>query len=560
MISTPLFENNIIENIFHNFTFYFFGQVWYIYALLLGIVMYFSYRLICKGKLTTYPNLFPEPISDFNLKNKNNIKALIALFCALYAYTAIMFMQDNSLFNNPDLMSLNTIFIFHRGVAATYGPARMCPVSFFDLNYLYAISHNFIIINLYILLKQALLLWLLYKFLNFLSFRRRLWTITLIQITPAVFWLNNIIFPEQNIIIFVLCSLLSLQKFSQTEKKSFLWWFCVFALLAIYSKETTVLFYGGILIFAVLYDVYKEKINPSDFLHPFKLAGKLPLEALLFLCCLSFAVFYLFIMVELKENVYIAFRQQTFAHLFNLYKFEIICLTLGWLLALYRLLNKQIRTNPLLNEGLLFAATFLLAILIFRLQIAPDLQHVAQKSYYAVLADIFGIIYITKNLHHAKLQSTFSMLVIISSMIINLQILPYEEIGLARHQAANFLSDIIKKENKLSFMISEHTEESDWVRESWGASLVYYHPQADITLKMPTLADNNVINKFSLNEYAKYKGYLPTIKGEFVPQSGDYYVIRTNAFEQDYPVIKTSEHKLVFENKFFKIYKIEELQ
>lgn len=556
MINEPLFENNIIENILRNFTFYFFGQIWYIYALLLGIIMYVSYRLICKGKLTTYPNLFPLPIKDSNLKNKNNIKALIALFCALYAYATIMFIQDNSLFNNPDLMSLNTIFIFHRGVAATYGPARMCPISFFDLNYLYAISHNFTIINLYILLKQAIILWLLYKFLNFLSFSRRLWTIALIQITPSVFWLNNIIFPEQNIIIFVLCSLLCLQKFSQTEKKSFLWWFCVFTLLAIYSKETTILFYGGILIFAVLYNVYKEKITPSDFLHPFKLAGKLPLEALLFLCCLSFAVFYLFIMVELKENVYIVFRQHNLIHLINLYKFEIICLALGWILALYRLLNKQILTNPIFNEGLLFAATFLLGILIFRLQIAPDLQHVSQKSYYAVLADIFGIIYITRNLHHPKLQSAFSLLIIIGSMIINLQILRYEEIGLARHQAADYLSDIIQTQNKLSFMLSMHTEESDWVREGWGGALTYYHPSAELTLKMPTLADNNIINKFSLHEFAKYKAYLPTIKGEYIPQSGDYYIIKEDVFEQDYPTIKDLEHELVFKNKLFRIYKI----
>lgn len=117
-------------------------------------------------------------------------------------------------------------------------------------------------------------------------------------------------------------------------------------------------FYGGILIFAVLYDVYKEKINLSDFLHPFRLAGRLPVETMLFLCCLSFALFYLFIMVELKENVYIAFRQADSRHLLNLYKFEIITVTLAWLIAAKKLICREKFDNPLFNEGTLLAPLF----------------------------------------------------------------------------------------------------------------------------------------------------------------------------------------------------------
>lgn len=222
MINEPLFEENIVSTIFRNFTFYFFGQTWYIYAVLLGISIYMAYRLLCKGSCTPCPNLFPSPAAGFNLHNRKELAALLFLFLSFSIYAVTMLLQDNSLFNNPDLMSLNTIFIFHRGLAASYGPARMCPVSFFDLNALYAITHNFYIISAYIMLKQALILWLLYCFLNFLSPAKRLFTLGTIQLVPAVFWLNGIIFPEQNILIFILASLLCLKRFS-AGKRSGLW-------------------------------------------------------------------------------------------------------------------------------------------------------------------------------------------------------------------------------------------------------------------------------------------------------------------------------------------------
>lgn len=60
MINEPLFEENIVSTIFRNFTFYFFGQTWYIYAVLLGISIYMAYRLLCKGSCTPCPDLFPS--------------------------------------------------------------------------------------------------------------------------------------------------------------------------------------------------------------------------------------------------------------------------------------------------------------------------------------------------------------------------------------------------------------------------------------------------------------------------------------------------------------------
>ena len=73
---------------------------------------------------------------------------------------------------------------------------------------------------------------------------------------------------------------------------------------------------------------------------------------------------------------------------------------------------------------------------------------------------------------------------------------------------------------------------------------------------MPSLTDDNVINKFSRHQYTKYKKYLSSIKGGRIPVSGDYYVVSTNALNTDFSVIADIPHDLVFENKLFRIYKI----
>ncbi len=554
MINEPLFENDIIPTILRNFNNYFFGQIWYVYVILLGMLMYAAYRQVCKKSCSSCRNLFPGPVAGFDPRSPKDLSALLFLLISFAIYGTVTLMQDDSLFNNPDLMSLNTIRPLNDGIPAFYGIVRMCPISFFDLNALYAATHNFNIINIYILIKQGLILWLFYRFLNFLSPARRLSTIGIIQLVPAVFWLNNIIFPEQNIIIFILASLLCLRNFSN-GRQSGLWGFTVFTLLAIYSKETVVLFYGGILMFAVLYDVYCEKIKPNDFLHPFRLSARLPVETMIFLCCLSFAIFYLFNTIELKDNVYIVFRQTDLDRLLKLYKFEIVIIILAWLIAVKKFLYREKFDNPVCNEGLLFGASFTLAVIIFKLRVAPIFEHLELKSYYALLADIFGIIYIARNIRSPRWLGMFFGIILLYSWPSNLTIAAAEA-GKARREAAEFLSSVIRRENHLSYMLSEHTGETDWIKENWNAALLYYHPDAELILKMPTLAQDNIVNKFSQEMYAQNKKYLSTIKGEDIPVSGDYFVIRTNAFDKDIHVIKDIPHDLVFENKLFRIYKI----
>lgn len=85
-------------------------------------------------------------------------------------------------------------------------------------------------------------------------------------------------------------------------------------------------------------------------------------------------------MVELKENVYIAFRQADSRHLLNLYKFEIITVTLAWLIAAKKLICREKFDNPLFNEGTLFGASFLLAILISICILLPTLNMCGLKA------------------------------------------------------------------------------------------------------------------------------------------------------------------------------------
>lgn len=555
MISEPLFQDNIISTILRNFKFYFFDRPWYIYAAATLVLLYLFYSLIRWRNPVRCPNLFPEAAAAFDWRNRTDKAALAFLAAVISAYAGVIYSLDDTLFNNYDLMSVNTIFTFHRGLNAYYNITRLCPVSFFDLNFIYAVSHNFNIINLFIIAKQILIVWLLYRFLDFLAPARRLLAISLIMIIPAVFWLNNIIFAEQNILIFILASLIFVRKFSRTGRYGSLWWFSVFTLLAVFTKETAVIFYGGLLAFAVLQDVFQEKINLSNIFRPIRLARSLPLESMLFFCCLAFAVFYLFVVVELDENIYSLPRIRSFSYLFSLYKVEIVLTVLAWLTAAGKIIRKESFNGALFNEGLLFAGTCVLAHIVFFLRLAPELEHVAYKSYYIVLTDVFSLIYLARNTSGKTIPVLLACCVLGVSVFLNAAVYKHEN-GRSYREAAEFFARDIRNGKSLSIMFSPLTEDSDWVRENWGSALMYYFPGADITFKFPTISEDNKSNRLTLWIYKQMEGALAKIKGESKPVSGDYYIIKKGRADIDHVHLSILPHELVFENKLFRIYKI----
>ena len=548
MISTPLFENNIIENIFRYFQYYLFFDGWVYYAIGTLVVFCITCGLM-KQHTNIQINLFPQEAKS----NHKFHPAIYLPILVLSIYGITIYTLENSFFNNYDLMNLSTKYILSQGVTPFLNFTRLAPVAFFDLNFVYAITHNFYLINIYIILKQILISILFYHYLNFIPSAKRLIAISLLLFIPALFWINNIIFSEQNLLIFILTSLILVRKFSQTQKFSYLCGFTIFSLAAVYTKETTIIFYFGIMITGILWNVFNKKINFSNLFNiPFFIKN-FPIEFIIFLICISYSIFYFFIVNTSKSNLYIMVHLQNISHLLNLYKFEIIITLLAWLIMLSKIFKHKI-THPLFEEGTMLGGTFILLFIIFYLQMAPVATHVELKSYYALLPAIFGFIYIIKNLTLKKLLIPFLACCFIYSAFTNYKIYK-NEVGHYYRDVAEFFNKE-PQNNTTIIMFSPHTEKSDWIREGWAISFQHHLPKHNIIFNFSDLAEKNTQNETTLFLYKRLQKNMKPIIGIAHPQSGDYYVIKDDAFEQDYPLIKDLEQKLVFENKLFRIYKI----
>lgn len=556
MIKEPLFQDYIIETIIRNFRYYLFNTDWLYYAVGLLITLYGFFFILCKLKCATYPNLFPTEKFQFDRNDRRQNLSLAFLCLALTSYIFVIHALDDSLFNNYDLMSLNTIYTFYRGLAAYINPTRLAPISFFDLNFVYAVTHNYNLINSYIILKQIFITFLLYQFLNFIPVTKRLITIGCLLIIPSFFWINNIIFPEQNLLIFIISSLIFIKKYSETGKYLNLWFFILFTTLAVFTKENAIVFYSGIMFTGVMYNVFIEKINLSNIFKPLKQAKELPIESFIFLIGLSFAVFYFFMTETTETNEYIVSRIQTFKTMLDLYKYEIFITIIAWGVFFKKLLKNEIK-NPLFNEGLLVGGTFVLLYILFHLKIVPIMGHVEHKSYYVLLTAIFNTIYIFQNIHSKKVLTLLVLFIICYSCIYNYKTYKTEN-GLNYREIAEFFGQELKKEQKLNIMFSSQSESHEWIRENWSSSFAYYFPNysKDITFKFPHLATLRKKDMNSLLTYYRLRGYLTRVKGEGIPSQGDYYIIEKNKAEEDYKTIKNIPHNLVFENKRFKVYKI----
>ena len=481
MLQEPLFQENILSTILRNFDFYLFGSNWLPYALGLLALLSLTILTLKWAGAEKENYLFPPHHIPFNRYNQSGLYFCLLCF-GIYAFN--VFSLDNTLFNNYDLMSVNTTFIFDKGVAATYANNRLAPVSFFDLNFLYAITHNFTLINIYVILKQALILWLLFNLLDYISIKTRLLLIGTITLLPAMFWINNIIFPEQNELIFLLSSFICLRRYTQKHQFRYLWLYCFLALLAVYTKETAIIFYFGILIYNLLYYVFHDKINYHNLFRPWLMAKAFPFEFITFLIGLSFALFYFHTVNSMSENAYVQLRQKPLFDLIKLFKTEIILTVIAWIVFIKKFFKKE-DFSILINEAFLFGATSILLFLLFILKMDAGVPHIAHKTYYAVLCSIFSIIYISSNLKNIVLYIIFTIIICWSSAVnYNFH---HKENGIYYHQIADFMAKELTVKAQITISFAPTAEPLPWIYETWSAAFKYYFPDKNITFKFPWL-------------------------------------------------------------------------
>lgn len=558
MLQEPLFQPDILSTIIRNFAFYFSRNHWYLYALGLVAVLSLCIYFLKYIKASREAYLFPDQTYYFSPQNLYNLIAAVFCLLCLGLYSLNIFLLDNTLFNNYDLMSINTTFIFDRGVAASYGTTRLNPIASYDLNIIYAITHNYNLINIYIVLKQTLILTIFYHFLNFIPVTKRFFLLGTLTLLPVCFWINNIIYPEQDLLILIALSFLSLRRFTRKGLFFNLWLFGLLTLLAVYIKETTVIFYVGISVFALLYYIFTDQINYSNLFRPWRLFKAFPFEFITFMISLSFALFYLFTINGINENNYVLSRQLSLSELSLLYRFEIILTFSAWLVLFKKSIKKEKFANPIFNEGLLVGATFILFFIIFILKINPGMPHTQDKSYYALLSGIFSLIYIVRNLSNNKTITIILLMIILGSATINYNIHQKEE-GVYYHQVASFLSKKIQNKRPLVLSIAPHAEAHPWIYETWSSAIRYYFPSANITIKYPWLENTNSL-KLSMYIYQLYydAGKFTKISPNQL-QKNDLYIVKktSEGYSSDIDTVKKFNPILVFENKIFEVYELQ---
>ena len=114
------------------------------------------------------------------------------------------------------------------------------------------------------------------------------------------------------------------------------------ALLAVYTKETAIIFYFGILIYNLLYYIFHDKINYHNLFRPWLMAKDFPFEFITFLIGLSFALFYFYTNNSMSENLYVQSRQKPLLELLKLFKTEIILTVIAWIVFIKKFFQKKI--------------------------------------------------------------------------------------------------------------------------------------------------------------------------------------------------------------------------
>src|SRR5574344_1011222 len=254
---------SILQNILSNFIYYLSYEHLYVFLIGLSIILYSSFLYTRKCSFSNYKILYPY-LSSTNTPHKHYYFSLGLYLTSLLYYAYYLFSLDTSLFNNYDLMSVNTTKTLVQGITPFfYTNGRLAPLAFFDLNIIYAFTQNFNIINFYLLSKLLFINYLLFVFLNYLSLSKRFILIALINILPGILWLNNIVYPEYNGIIFIILSLIYLRNFLFSNQSKYLFAFIIFMNFGIYTKESITLIYGGILAYLILFKTFNGEITLS---------------------------------------------------------------------------------------------------------------------------------------------------------------------------------------------------------------------------------------------------------------------------------------------------------
>ncbi len=550
MFEEPLLQENIAAVLWRNLRFYWGYNDYGLWFLLTAAFLYACYLLIKKGSTAVYPGMFPPAAAA----QKSSWASRGFLAAACLAYAVVLYLLETTLFANSDLMGPNTTRSFLQGMAPLFGQnGRLSPIAFFDVNMLYAFSHNYKLLNLYILLQFGLIVGLLYKFLDWYPASRRLWLCGIIVLLPSFFWVNSLVFPERLMLIFMLLGFIRLRNYSRDGRFSDLGGFVLWMNLALYCKESVILIYAGFFVFLLLWDVWREKITLSSFLHPWRSCRALPLESLMLVSLLIYALFYLVKVSGFTQSGYMVLRQGELTHLLQLYKTELLIIVLAAVMVLQRFC----RQRASIFEGALLAGVLLnAAFLVFFLRLCPFSYFVEAKSYYLLPAAFFALPLCFSNWPR-RLFAVAVLGLVLWSLCENVR-LYRREAGWYYRDVAEFLAPRLKEKDPAVIYISAHSEAEKWWFSSWASAYKYYFPHQKIIFASDLYWNKRDLNTLlHLQIYASQPAVFHPVRPQEHPESGNFYVIKKIPdTAPDRKQLQRFPNRLLHENKLFEVYEI----
>ncbi len=571
MFEEALFREHILANILTNLTTFATSRDWVEHCLVLFLLLYGAYKLLTRKNpaLATYKNLFPAEAYAFDPRKKADWLGLVLLGGAFAVIGFYLFQAENTRFSSPDLMDHFFATAMQEGVVPFYS-FRMLPMTFFDLNFAFALSNHFGVINCWILGQWVAIAFVYYHLFRNLPVALRLMVLAAMLLLPAVFGVNNIIFPERMVLLEIGLSLICVRRFSESGKPVWLGGFLLLMNYAIYSKETVIVFYFGMLTLAVLYNIYAEKIVMRSFLHPWRSMRAFPLETLMLLSMVFYGMLYGYVSRGIVSNPYRLLLKSSIAETLFFYRFEIILLLSAFvLLGIKMLYHRRAPVNPIFREGLLAASLAVTAVLFFCLRIVPVSPYLGFRSYFMILPAVFSLWYIAAALKsHPRILYAFLAVLTIFSLERDYRLANLEQ-GEYYRQAATEIGRLLSERPQMVLMIHDsgilepdlserYQENRNWQLAAWSRVLKHYFPDSGLRLKAPAItikarSKHALPPFFFVNRNPNFTKILLTPL-----QPGDYLLLKKESVADAVLQNLGFSYRLIYENPLFYLMEIQD--
>ncbi len=563
MFEIPFFQSDILTDIYKFNLTTLTSRLWVPWMVIVAAILFlcvFALRKQLKIK-RDYSSVFDTEIYVFNRHSFKDWLGLSFLIAAFIATAFYMYMCENSFFETPDSMGLGTVRALKTGFVPSFDIYRVAPFAFWPLSTLYAITQNMYLIKLFVLAQLLIAVICLNAFFRFIPTSRRFVFLGMFLLTPTMFVTSKIIFPEREVLIALSLSLICLRRFCSDSKWRWLAGFLFFMNVAIYTKETSILFFGGVLAASILYHIWQETINLKSFFHPLKTISQMPLEFLIVVSLFLYSVIF-FIMVDLSPETYYGNNSgDAIIELIQYYIFELVILFWAMILLLKRVfMFLNTRQNPMFKGGLVIGGGAVAVGIVFLLRLAPNTWFLAGKTYYLQLTVLFALSYLFNNITKTWILGILAAVVLFFSACMGWQNYQKEE-GKYYRQVAEFLSEnVAAKDDKI--LVVSLIERPDritteiWTIETWQLIYNYYSQRTPYSITIKPFANNR---RRLLWHPSLYKQIRKELKNNSNPLAeADIVVIhKNNAYPETLKLINKLSSKPDFENKLFRAWKVE---